>query len=270
MKQKGGPGVLRERAILLHGCVNQHSKGRPDMKDRPRISNRTSGPPHLINLLRHDPFTIRVISRTNDCDGPVGVHRRGWCGHGRPSRASICSVTNVSHRAFVTKPRRHDDLAWRRGTFRFDSSSALPYFWSHVQSAGLPLGFLPPCLPIKAPQPPTGDTWLHEIKLDGFRVIARKNGERVRLYSRPGNDLTQRFPLLADALAALKSHSCIIDGEAVAVGPDGVPSFERLRYRRRDTTTSWPTPAKANGVPVEMRFHGFAFASRAITNKPQK
>jgi bifunctional non-homologous end joining protein LigD len=58
----------------------------------------------------------------------------------------------------------------------------------------LPLGFLPPCLPIKAPHPPSGDIWLHEIKLDGFRVIARKDGERVRLYSRPGNDLTKRFP----------------------------------------------------------------------------
>jgi bifunctional non-homologous end joining protein LigD len=42
---------------------------------------------------------------------------------------------------------------------------------------------------------------LHEIKLDGFRVIARKDGERVRLYSRPGNNLTARFPLIAEAVA---------------------------------------------------------------------
>jgi bifunctional non-homologous end joining protein LigD len=98
----------------------------------------------------------------------------------------------------------------------------------------LPLGFLPPCLPIKAPQPPSGDIWLHEIKLDGFRVIARKDGARVRLYSRPGNDLTQRFPVLTETLAALRVRSCIIDGEAVAVGPDGIPSFDRQRYRRRD------------------------------------
>ena len=50
---------------------------------------------------------------------------------------------------------------------------------------------LRPALPAhQAPQPPTGDAWLHEIKHDGFRVIARKDGERVRLYSRPGNDLT--------------------------------------------------------------------------------
>jgi len=46
---------------------------------------------------------------------------------------------------------------------------------------------------------------LHEIKHNGFRVIARKDGKRVRLYSRPGNDLTKRFPLIVDArsLAAL-------------------------------------------------------------------
>jgi bifunctional non-homologous end joining protein LigD len=100
----------------------------------------------------------------------------------------------------------------------------------------LPLGFLRPCLPLKAPRPPSGDIWLHEIKLDGFRVIARKDGERVRLYSRPGNDLTKRFPLIAEAMAELRSRSCIIDGEAVVLGDDGLPSFDRLRYRRRDAS----------------------------------
>ncbi len=81
----------------------------------------------------------------------------------------------------------------------------------------LPPGFVPPCLPTKAPQPPTGEAWLHEIKHDGFRVIARKDGNRVRLYSRPGNDLTYRFPLIVEALARLRSRSCIIDGEAVCL-----------------------------------------------------
>jgi ATP-dependent DNA ligase len=51
----------------------------------------------------------------------------------------------------------------------------------------LPRGFVPPCLPTKAHTPPSSEMWLHEIKHDGFRVIARKDGERVRLYSRPGN-----------------------------------------------------------------------------------
>ena len=47
----------------------------------------------------------------------------------------------------------------------------------------------------------------------GFRIIARKEGLRVRLYSCPGNDLTDRFPLIAETLANLRTRPCIIDGE---------------------------------------------------------
>jgi bifunctional non-homologous end joining protein LigD len=89
---------------------------------------------------------------------------------------------------------------------------------------------------MKAPQPPSGVLWLHEIKHDGFRVVARKDGDRVRLYSRPGNDLTYRFPLIVEALAKLSSRSCIIDGEAVACDDNGLPSFNRIRYRRHDAS----------------------------------
>ena len=65
----------------------------------------------------------------------------------------------------------------------------------------LPAGFVPPCLPSGSKTPPSGKEWLHEIKHDGFRVIARKVGTRVKLYSRPGNDLTYRFPLIVEAMA---------------------------------------------------------------------
>jgi bifunctional non-homologous end joining protein LigD len=58
----------------------------------------------------------------------------------------------------------------------------------------------------------------------------------VRLYSRPGNELTYRFPLIVESLARLRSRSCVIDGEAVACDESGVPTFERIRYRRHDTS----------------------------------
>ena len=58
----------------------------------------------------------------------------------------------------------------------------------------LPSGFIPPCLPTKAAAPPSGEAWLHEIKHDGFRVIARKDGDRVRLF-RPLNEADGR-PIL--------------------------------------------------------------------------
>ena len=105
-----------------------------------------------------------------------------------------------------------------------------------LRPRALPAGFIPPCLPTSAPQPPSGDAWVHEIKHDGFRIIARKNGEQVRLYSRPGNDLTKRFPLIVEAMARLRSRSCIIDGEAVALGDDGLASFDRLRYMHHDAS----------------------------------
>jgi len=103
-------------------------------------------------------------------------------------------------------------------------------------SVPLPHGFVPPYLPTKALEPPSGEAWLHEIKHDGFRVIARKDGNRVRLYSRPGNDLTYRFPLIVETLARLRSRSCIIDGEAVSCDDNGMPIFDRIRYRRHDAS----------------------------------
>jgi bifunctional non-homologous end joining protein LigD len=98
----------------------------------------------------------------------------------------------------------------------------------------LPTGFVAPCLPTKTDKLPSGGQWLHEIKHDGFRVIARKRGAQVKLYSRPGNDLTYRFPLIVETLARLRSRSCIIDGEAVACDDNGVTSFNRVRYRQHD------------------------------------
>src|SRR5438067_2497833 len=82
----------------------------------------------------------------------------------------------------------------------------------------LPTGFIAPCLPTRAPQPPSGAIWLHEIKWDGFRVIARKESKRVRLYSRPGNDLTHRFPLIVEALARLRLERTVSVGVVCVTG----------------------------------------------------
>jgi ATP-dependent DNA ligase len=64
---------------------------------------------------------------------------------------------------------------------------------------------------------PSGGEWQH----DGFRVIARKKGAQVRLYSRPGNDLTYRFPLTSRPWFRLRSRSCIIDGGRLPVMTTG-------------------------------------------------
>src|SRR5262249_60918938 len=70
------------------------------------------------------------------------------------------------------------------------------------------------------------------FKHDGFRIIARKGGPRVQLYSRPGTDLTGRFPLIVETLAGLRARSCVLDGEAVACDDSGVALFELVRHDR--------------------------------------
>jgi bifunctional non-homologous end joining protein LigD len=96
----------------------------------------------------------------------------------------------------------------------------------------LQAGFIPPCLPMTAPAAPSGDLWLHEVKLDGFRIIARNDGTRVRLYNRSGDDMTARYPLIVAAMTGLPY--CTIDGEAVACDERGVASFDLLRRGLRD------------------------------------
>src|SRR4029450_9873890 len=109
-----------------------------------------------------------------------------------------------------------------------------PFYSVHMLQRTLPAGFIAPCLPTKTDKLPSGSQWLHEIKHDGFRVIARKDGPRVRLYSRPGNDLTHRFPLIVETLARLRSRSSFIDGEPVACDHTGVASFGLIRSQRPD------------------------------------
>ena len=76
------------------------------------------------------------------------------------------------------------------------------------------------------PAPPgngaaVGPDWIHEIKHDGFRILARRDGPDARLFTRNGYDFADRFPLIAKAVAALPIRSCFIDGEAIVVELDG-------------------------------------------------
>ena len=76
---------------------------------------------------------------------------------------------------------------------------------------------------------PAGPQWVYEIKHDGFRFICRRDGDRVRVFSRRGIDHSDRAPVIAEALLALNVRSITIDGEGVVCGPDGVTDFDRLR-----------------------------------------
>src|SRR3954463_4836484 len=94
--------------------------------------------------------------------------------------------------------------------------------------------FIEPCLPAPADKPPSGSNWIHEIKYDGFRLMARRDSLGIRLITRRGNDWTERYPLVAEAMNHLKVRSCLIDGEVVCCDEKGVTSFHLLRHRRNE------------------------------------
>jgi bifunctional non-homologous end joining protein LigD len=109
---------------------------------------------------------------------------------------------------------------------------AMSSFSSRARSA--PAGFIEPCLPSPADKPPSGSNWIHEIKHDGYRLMARRDPVGIWLLTRRGNDWSARFPLVVEAVNHLKVRSCLIDGEVVCCDERGVARFDVLRRRRNE------------------------------------
>jgi bifunctional non-homologous end joining protein LigD len=89
--------------------------------------------------------------------------------------------------------------------------------------------FLKPQLADEAQAPPAGPEWVHELKLDGYRVQAHKRGKQVSLFTRSGLDWTHRMKPVAVALAAIQAESAILDGEVTVLDAEGLSSFARLQ-----------------------------------------
>jgi bifunctional non-homologous end joining protein LigD len=97
-----------------------------------------------------------------------------------------------------------------------------------AKRAALP-DFIEPQLATLAPEAPAEADWLHEIKLDGYRILARIEDGHARLLSRRGNDWTSRLPSLASALGGLPVSSAWLDGEVVVLRENGVSDFQQLQ-----------------------------------------
>jgi bifunctional non-homologous end joining protein LigD len=83
-----------------------------------------------------------------------------------------------------------------------------------------------------AANPRTGPGWVHEVKHDGYRLLALKDAGRVTLWSRYATDYTDTFLRIAEAVRALPIDSALLDGEAVVFGPDGHSDFAALRTNK--------------------------------------
>ena len=95
-----------------------------------------------------------------------------------------------------------------------------------------------PCLPRPAKQPPAGTGWIHEIKHDGFRILAQRDANRIRLLTRNSYDFSERYPLIVAAVEALPAVSCVLDGEAIACDGRGLSVFDMIRWRQHDNAVT--------------------------------
>ena len=91
-----------------------------------------------------------------------------------------------------------------------------------------------PCIPTRGTEVPAGKDWVHEIKMDGYRLIVQRDGQRVRLFTRNGHDWSGRFPLITEAALRNRNSSFVLDGEAVLLGVDGISDFNGLHSRKHD------------------------------------
>jgi bifunctional non-homologous end joining protein LigD len=97
--------------------------------------------------------------------------------------------------------------------------------------------FISPQLALEATSTPNTDDWIHELKLDGYRIQARKSGDQVQLLTRKGIDWTHRMPDVAKAVANLPVHDCTLDGEVVVLTTDGNSSFALLQASFQNAET---------------------------------
>jgi bifunctional non-homologous end joining protein LigD len=93
----------------------------------------------------------------------------------------------------------------------------------------IPSGFLKYLDPNEVDRPPSGESWAHEIKWDGYRAQAHLTAGRATVYTRNGNDWTARFGPIAKAVELLPARTAILDGEAVAIDRKGAADFHELR-----------------------------------------
>src|SRR3954452_1373839 len=142
-----------------------------------------------------------------------------------PCRRNRRQLSDSHSRALSPKCRG------RRCPFPTLSTYALARF-STYPNPSKPPGFILPCQPALADRPPSGPGWLHEIKFDGYRVIARKDGVQVRLWARTTSDYSKAFTRIRDAVTALTVDSAVLDGEAIVMRSADRCDFEALRSRQ--------------------------------------
>jgi bifunctional non-homologous end joining protein LigD len=99
--------------------------------------------------------------------------------------------------------------------------------------------FVVPMSPTFRPEPPAHALWFHEVKFDGYRIQIHKDVKDVALFSKNGNDFTQRYPMIAAAVAKLPTKAVVLDREPTLCDGQGNPDFNSLLMKRDGDLCVW-------------------------------
>lgn len=205
IRTKGRPGEKKEQWLLF------------------KSDDRYAEPEPERDILEEAPDSVASRRSIEE----IGKEKDAvWSSHGGLVQGNLSRVSDSppdGRRNAGTAPHRGGS-AGARG----DLGKVAPSKLKGAKKAALPQS-IDPCLALLVDKPPEGDSWLHEIKFDGYRLIALLHNGEVRLLTRRGLDWTDRFPSIAEALEEFPAGSAIVDGEAVVEDENGVSSFSALQ-----------------------------------------
>ena len=129
--------------------------------------------------------------------------------------------------------------------------------------------FIPPQLATQTDAPPTQSDWLHELKLDGYRIQARLNKGKVELLTRTGLDWTHRMKSIAAEIANLPAETALLDGEVVVLDQNGLTSFANLQAAFKDGAKDGTTHDLTYFVFDLLHLNGHNLRNLPLTQRKQ-
>jgi bifunctional non-homologous end joining protein LigD len=187
---------------------------------------RTSDEPDILEEMPRSVKTSRSLDEIAD-DTTSAV----WLSNRNSDEAEAKSKRTGTRSSSRTSGKSKErDSSRSRTQTRATEAGATKTATRRIEGKKAPMpGQVEPCLALLVEDVPKGEQWLHEIKWDGYRLVAFLKRGKVQLKTRNGHDWTSRFPAIAKALAGLPVEAAVVDGEAVVEDEKGLSSFSALQ-----------------------------------------
>jgi bifunctional non-homologous end joining protein LigD len=201
--------------FILHGHKLQGHWTLVRMGGKPAQESK----PNWLLIKEHDEFerTADAPAIVEEAPNSVITHRdldaiASAADHVWDSRTGLAADERAKSADSKKAPKKRSSIAIPKGA----KAEPLPKF-------------IPPQLASTSERPPIGKDWLHELKLDGYRMQARLDGGKVQLLTRSGLDWTHRMRSIATSLEALSAKTALLDGEVIVLDERGISSFAALQ-----------------------------------------